>query len=1058
MLAYIRDLYGGGQGSNAQLDPTSIQNKITQTVTHLFTTLYATLWASFFHDVLGLTATSGSTAKDNAPGTIMYLRILISVHDEIADVLVPKQPEEQKRDTDLKDLVRQRDIQMIASSWHEILAQWRSSEDVIIELCLTAMGRWVSWTDISLTVNDSLLSLLFDFLNPQQSADQGPKVQEKRSSAIETFMEILGKKMNASDKLELIEVLKVNEAVSQLVSGRSLSDLRPTPDYDTDLAEDVARLVNNTFYDIVKALDSSRDGDAVSVRGIAQLKSFLPQVLRFLSDEYDEICSSVIPCLTDLLTLMRKKAKSNSNFSSENAFLLPLILDTVIAKVKYDDTSVWGNEDTQTDEAEFQELRKRLHVLQQAIAAVDENMYIEKITRLVISTFERYSSSNGQTDWRELDLAMHELFLFGELGMKNGGLYSKTKPVSPAAGKLIVMMFNLVETGMSAVCRVDFGKTDCLAEIASSSHPAIQLQYMELCTRYYMFFEANPQFITQALQNFIQFVHHNHVKVKLRSWYLLQRFVKHLRPHIGDIGETVIRALGDLLPIKAELPDESAENSNEDMSSNSNDQSANARFTSQMYLYETVGCICSARAIPVENQVLFIRSVINPLFSDLESHLGPASSGDARAALQIHHLIMALGTLARGFSDWQPSSSSPNASPPASAVSEEFAKTAEAILVALERLKSSFEIREAARFAFARLIGVLGNRILPQLPRWIDGLLSQTSYKDEMSLFMRLLDQVVFGFKTEIYDILNTLLTPFLQRVFATMGEAAEGTDDWIQLDELKREYLGFLLVIFNNNLESVLVSESTCPHFLACGVTDSRIANQPIFGVVISTIEHLARDITDYPTSKLAFSVLVRMVSTWGGPDRVSEDQSQRSGALSNGHQQTKLEGFDQFTMTRFSPLCWGIPSNPNFDPKDAQGKQALSEAAVLQKTIYTKVGSEYLAWLENTELSGMGMDRPARDEYLNALISMDVKTFQTYFKVGTTTASQAGSVLTVARILYNGARVPHQTRPQTALGTEDRCIKGRWVGEDLTGIFRLDFLFALAGSVIPFPRWNVA
>jgi len=179
-------------------------------------------------------------------------------------------------------------------------------------------------------------------------------------------------------------------------------------------------------------------------------------------------------------------------------------------------------------------------------------------------------------------------------------------------------------------------------------------------------------------------------------------------------------------------------------------------------------------------------------------------------------------------------------------------------------------------------------------------------------------------------------------------------------------------------------------PPFLACGVTDSRIANQPIFGVVISTIEHLARDITDYPTSKLAFSVLVRMVSTWGGPDRVSEDQSQRSGALSNGHQQTKLEGFDQFMMTRFSPLCWAIPSNPNFDSKDAQGKQALSEAAVLQKTICMKVGSEYLAWLENTELSGMGMDRPARDEYLNALISMDVKTFQTYFKVGTTTASQ--------------------------------------------------------------------
>jgi len=42
---------------------------------------------------------------------------------------------------------------------------------------------------------------------------------------------------------------------------------------------------------------------------------------------------------------------------------------------------------------------------------------------------------------------MHELFLFGELAMKNGGIYSKTKPVSPAAEQLIGMMYKLVETG-----------------------------------------------------------------------------------------------------------------------------------------------------------------------------------------------------------------------------------------------------------------------------------------------------------------------------------------------------------------------------------------------------------------------------------------------------------------------------------------------------------------------------------------------------------------------------------------------------------------------------------
>ena len=329
---------------------------------------------------------------------------------------------------------------------------------------------------------------------------------------------------------------------------------------------------------------------------------------------------------------------------------------------------------------------------------------------------------------------------------------------------------------------------------------------MEICVRYYHFFEANPNFISGALENFMQFVHHSHAKVQVRSWYLFQRFVRQLRPHLGDIAQTVIQALSDLLPIKAEVPDEISDNS--DMSSEENQQSPSARFDSQLYLYEAIGCICSVRSVPVQSQVLYIRTVITPLFSDLEAHLSTAKGGDERAALQIHHLIMALGTLARGFSDWTPASTSASITPPATEVSEEFNRASEAILVALESLNSNYDVRTAARFTFSRLVGVLGNRILPQLPRWIEGLLSQASSKDEMALFMRLLDQVIFGFKSEIFPILNTLLTPFLQRVIAGIGEPASGTDDEIQLAELKRAYLSFLLVLLNNNLESVLVSE----------------------------------------------------------------------------------------------------------------------------------------------------------------------------------------------------------------------------------------------------------
>lgn len=111
-------------------------------------------------------------------------------------------------------------------------------------------------------------------------------------------------------------------------------------------------------------------------------------------------------------------------------------------------------------------------------------------------------------------------------------------------------------------------------------------------------------------------------------------------------------------------------------------------------------------------------------------------------------------------------------------------------------------------------------------------------------------------------------------------------------------------------------------------------------------------------------------MVITWGGPD------------IQTGSPQPTLPGFDRFVMERFSPLCWTLPSQPNFDPKDAYGRQAMGEAAGLQKAIYTKTGEEYLSYLRNTELSGMGMDAGTVDEYLKALSNTDGKAFKQYFQ----------------------------------------------------------------------------
>jgi exportin-T len=134
-----------------------------------------------------------------------------------------------------------------------------------------------------------------------------------------------------------------------------------------------------------------------------------------------------------------------------SAMLSP-VLNAIVRKMRYDETSSWGNEDEQTDEAEFQELRKRLQVLQKSVAAVDQDLYVDILSNLVGNTFQTLDQLGSQMDWRDLDLALHEMFLFGELTVPNGGLYSKSQPSSIAAERQIIMMSKMVESGKIRSC------------------------------------------------------------------------------------------------------------------------------------------------------------------------------------------------------------------------------------------------------------------------------------------------------------------------------------------------------------------------------------------------------------------------------------------------------------------------------------------------------------------------------------------------------------------------------------------------------------------------------
>lgn len=125
-------------------------------------------------------------------------------------------------------------------------------------------------------------------------------------------------------------------------------------------------------------------------------------------------------------------------------------------------------------------------------------------------------------------------------------------------------------------------------------------------------------------------------------------------------------------------------------------------------------------------------------------------------------------------------------------------------------------------------------------------------------------------------------------------------------------------------------------------------------------------------------------MCSEWGGPDIVPVAPSSTQPATTNGTtDHSALPGFNRFMIERFSADCWGLLTNPAFNPRDAQARQVIAEIASLQKTIYSKTGGEFLAYLRDIWFPSLALEKSVAEQYVSALETRDWKGFRQFFLV---------------------------------------------------------------------------
>jgi len=158
---------------SAQPEKPFIRNKAAQVFALTFIVEYLTLWPKFFLDILSLVGL-------NPHGVDIYLRTLMAIDAEVVDrdilhlpdvrppcrpvtfdlraterlLTRPPCPQETRRNTLIKDRMREQCIPHLVESWFHILQTYQQAQPELTCQCLEVVGAFVSWIDLHLIAND----------------------------------------------------------------------------------------------------------------------------------------------------------------------------------------------------------------------------------------------------------------------------------------------------------------------------------------------------------------------------------------------------------------------------------------------------------------------------------------------------------------------------------------------------------------------------------------------------------------------------------------------------------------------------------------------------------------------------------------------------------------------------------------------------------------------------------------------------------------------------------------------------------------------------------------
>ncbi|KAJ7593086.1 armadillo-type protein [Mycena floridula] len=963
LVAYIQSEFVFG---SAEASAPFLRNKFSHTLTLFFLCTYVEQWPTFFSDLFTLIRPAESTSQSsfNRHISLLFFHILIEISEEVADQILKASRTHNvvriTRDTRVRDAVRERDALQINDAVLAIVTQGvdamahlrksgsqdsrRELDDAVevVDWGIRTFGSYVAWIDINLTVTPTTVPLLFTLL-----ADHSLPIRLATCAALN---KIVGKGLKEpGDKLQLLKVLSIGQVIDALETKTRAQQSERGSDIDEgeeSYRESLGKLLNIFGLELLK-LDESQD-ESIRAEASSYLNQLLPVMLRFMSDEYDDTSSTIFALLQTILSGYKRSRKVSSEpiDASKRSFLTSL-LQVILTKMKWEEDADPEDQD-EDDNADFDKLRKDLRNFMDSVLVVDQDLVTDAVRVLAMNTISAHRSGVSMK-WTDAELGIYMVYIFGEIN-KSGGKGRAAFCQAPPTDKEKRKGTDYSEFPLTTLGELMFGMVQ--SGLAAYPHRAVSLQFFETIVRYTDFFKVRKECILPTLEAMIdnRGLHNESSSFRLRLFYLFHRFIKESRNDISpDICATILQGIQDLLAIEIVIPEQ--DDAETDPLAEAVESST---FDAQLYLYETVGMLCAILPKESEQQATLLLSCVKPLMSDLANCLQvyKAGSQELIPIVHTHHIIMALGNIAKGFPDY-PSPIPENFQFP---LHDVFSQMAQAILMCLEAMNIFKVVRDSTRFAFARILATAGPHVTQFIPPLMSNLLAQFE-PSELADFMNFIGLLVFKLRSDMFPVLDELIGPLSVHISNLLTQPISGTDDLQAHLDTKKAYLTLLNSIMSAKLSGIFVSPR----------------NNPSFEALLNTMQRIAEDVSDPQSQKSAFTFLSRCVATYGQlPQQVQNGAEQEGEAL---------PGFERIIYERLVPAAFQVPAAPDINLKDGQVTVVLHEIANFLQTVGKTRDVEAYNFLASVFLPSQNWPQETALDFTTKLRDLDAKGFRKYF-----------------------------------------------------------------------------